>query len=161
MNSNRGLLVFLGIFVAIPGIVFTLLMARSANRAFKMDQWIATPCQIRICQIQTRTLNQTAPEYSLNLQYSFTYNQESHLSSQFELRGKKWTKDPEKISKLTQKFPSGHEATCYINPNNVNQSVLKKDSKAPLYSIWFPILFVVGGLGMAISPFIKTKPNTN
>ena len=148
---------FMGIFVAIPGIIFTLLMARSANRAFEMDQWIETPCHIQLCQLQSRNLSQTAPEYSLNLHYTFDYKGKKHHSSQFELRGKKWTKDAEKIQQLTKKFPSGSQATCFVNPNQTNQSVLKKDSKAPLYSIWFPILFVVGGLGMALSPFFTKK----
>jgi hypothetical protein len=28
--------------------------------------------------------------------------------------------------------------------------VLKRDSKAPGYSLWFPIIFVVGGLGIIV-----------
>ncbi|MFP6880316.1 MAG: hypothetical protein VCA34_05170, partial [Roseibacillus sp.] len=29
-------------------------------------------------------------------------------------------------------------------------AVLKRDSKAPGYSLWFPIIFVVGGLGIIL-----------
>ena len=43
------------------------------------------------------------------------------------------------------------ETTCYVNPVEFNSAYLKPDSLAPGYSIWFPALFVVGGLGMVIS----------
>ena len=38
----------------------------------------------------------------------------------------------------------------YVNPADVNFTMLKPDSKAAGYSIWFPMLFVIGGLGIAI-----------
>jgi hypothetical protein len=39
--------------------------------------------------------------------------------------------------------------TCRVHPRDPDFAVLKPDSLAPGYSIWFPALFVVGGLGMA------------
>jgi hypothetical protein len=38
----------------------------------------------------------------------------------------------------------------YVNPADVNFAMLKPDSKAAGYSIWFPMLFVIGGLGIAL-----------
>jgi len=37
-------------------------------------------------------------------------------------------------------------------------AVLKPDSQAPGYSIWFPALFVVGGLGIAFRALLKKSP---
>jgi hypothetical protein len=35
-----------------------------------------------------------------------------------------------------------------VNPAEPSFAILKTDSLAPGYSIWFPALFVVGGLGI-------------
>jgi hypothetical protein len=35
-----------------------------------------------------------------------------------------------------------------VNPALPAEAVLEHASRAALYSIWFPLLFVVGGLGM-------------
>jgi len=37
-----------------------------------------------------------------------------------------------------------------VNPNDADFTMIKPDSKAAGYSIWFPMLFVVGGLGISI-----------
>jgi hypothetical protein len=40
--------------------------------------------------------------------------------------------------------------TCRVDPANPDFAVLKPDSLAPGYSIWFPALFVIGGPGIAV-----------
>jgi hypothetical protein len=46
--------------------------------------------------------------------------------------------------------------TCRVNPHDPDFAVLKPDSLAPGYSIWFPALFVIGGLGMTVRAFLPT-----
>jgi len=154
--NNRWFLVFTGFFVAIPGIIFTALMWRSAMRAFEMDQWTETPCFIEKSQVKSRNFGQLSPEFSFDLQYQFQWENEKRTSKQLELRGRKWTKDIAKVNKLIDKYPARTTQTCYVNPSDSSISVLKKDSKAPLYSIWFPILFIVGGLGMSLKALLNS-----
>jgi hypothetical protein len=45
-------------------------------------------------------------------------------------------------------YPPGSAQTCFVNPALPAEAVLEHASRAALYSIWFPLLFVVGGLGM-------------
>jgi len=40
---------------------------------------------------------------------------------------------------------------CFVNPTAPDEAVLKRGSRGALFSIWFPLLFVVGGLGVAIN----------
>jgi hypothetical protein len=44
---------------------------------------------------------------------------------------------------------------CFVNPADPSFAILEKDSKAVIYTIWFPGLFVVGGLGMAVQALRK------
>ena len=55
-----------------------------------------------------------------------------------------------KAEKMAEKFPEGSRQTCFVNPSDPAFAVLKLDSKGPGYSLWFPLLIVVGGLGIIV-----------
>ena len=59
--------------------------------------------------------------------------------------------------KLAAEFPPGKMTTCRVNPRDPDFAVLKPDSLAPGYSIWFPGLFVVGGLGIALRALVSNR----
>jgi hypothetical protein len=46
---------------------------------------------------------------------------------------------------------------CFVNPKNPQLAVLKPDSLAPGYSIWFPGLFMIAGLGIGMNALIRTR----
>ena len=52
-------------------------------------------------------------------------------------------------------YPVGKETVCYVDPEDKSIAVLRKDTKAALYSIWFPCLFVIGGLGMIATAIFR------
>ena len=60
---------------------------------------------------------------------------------------------PERVVSLSV----GNETVCYLDPDAPELVVLKKDSKAALYTIWFPCLFIVGGAGMIFSALFRKK----
>ena len=45
--------------------------------------------------------------------------------------------------------PPGARSVCYVNPASAGEAILEHASKAALYAIWFPLLFVLGGGMMA------------
>jgi hypothetical protein len=44
---------------------------------------------------------------------------------------------------------------CWLDPDLPEMVVLKKDSKAALYTIWFPFLFIIGAVGMIYSALFR------
>ena len=82
-----------------------------------------------------------------------------HVAYEYEFGGQRYTSDRFKPvdgptshvdrakARLAQ-FPSGKAVVCYVDPGDPSEALLKRGSKAPLYSIWFPALFVLGGLGI-------------
>lgn len=53
-----------------------------------------------------------------------------------------------------QQYPTGSSRTfCFVNPAAPDEAVLQHGSRAALYSIWFPLLFVLGGCGMLRVPY--------
>jgi hypothetical protein len=61
------------------------------------------------------------------------------------------TKDKFKAEEALSNYPTGRNLICFVNPNNPKEAVLEHGTKAGLYSIWFPLLFVAGGLGIFIN----------
>ncbi|MEM1444175.1 MAG: hypothetical protein AAGF67_17645, partial [Verrucomicrobiota bacterium] len=63
--------------------------------------------------------------------------------------------DPRKLKKHIERYQPDTNLVCYVDPKNPDFAVLKKDTKAALYSIWFPGLFVVGGAGMILTALVR------
>jgi len=61
----------------------------------------------------------------------------------------------DKAERWVARYPSGRRVQIYVNPEKPSEAVLKRDSQAALYAIWFPALFVVGGAGMAVAAVRK------
>jgi len=80
--------------------------------------------------------------------YGYVVDGVARNGERYSLRGAGWTRDRVRAEELVKEYPEGSGQVCHGNPRDPDQAVLKRDSKAPLYSLWFPLLFVVGGAGM-------------
>ena len=150
-RSGRWFLVLLGLAVAAVGALFVWLMARSYLRAREMRSWPEVPCVILTSEIEERRHDPQSPvEFRLNVSYGYEWMNTPKTSERVSLRGSSWTSKRDLIAKRAAEFPLGMQTTCRVNPENPDFAVLQPDSLAPGYSIWFPSLFVIGGLGIAI-----------
>ncbi len=59
------------------------------------------------------------------------------------------------MKKKIEQYAVGTETVCWLDPDLPEMVVLKKDSKAALYTIWFPFLFIVGAVGMIYSALFR------
>jgi Protein of unknown function (DUF3592) len=64
-------------------------------------------------------------------------------------RGEGMIGDEDDAIALREQFSPGQQTRCWVNPAAPENSVLLHGTRAGLYSLWFPLLFVVGGCGMA------------
>jgi hypothetical protein len=141
----------LGLIIAAAGAFFCWFLWKNYQVARLMDAWVETPCEILVSEIDDNGLNQHgATKYTLVLRFGYEWNGVTHQSARVR-RHPVASSHRRKIERWTERFPSGTKSTCRVNPKNPAESQLIPDSKAALYSIWFPALFVVGGLGIAIS----------
>jgi hypothetical protein len=155
-------LIGVGLLLALSGAVFTWLLGTSFQRARAMDGWKETPCLILESELRERRIGAEVPtDYRLGILFGYEFENEAYTSEDYDLRGNAWVKEPQRILPLINKYSPGSEQVCWVNPSNPEQAVLKKETKAPGYSIWFPILFLVGGLGIivkSIFSLLKKKP---
>ena len=157
--AGRWFLAGIGLSLALVGALFVWLMARSFERAREMRAWPEVPCVIISSEIEERTIDpNSAPEYTLHVAYGYEWKGERLTSEHVTLRDHPWTSHESVIYERANQYPEGKEMTCHVNPANPKQVVIKPDSLAPGYSIWFPCLFVVGGLVMAVQALRKKQP---
>jgi hypothetical protein len=144
-------LIVIGFALAAVGCVFTWLLGSSYLRAQEMDQWVATECLILESEVRQQQLGPAVPiEYRFGILYGYEFEGERFSAETYDIRGNATVKERSKVADLVARFPAGSSRTCWVNPQKPDQAVLKKDSKAAGYSIWFPLLFVVGGIGMIV-----------
>jgi hypothetical protein len=156
MKSSTLFLVVFGLVVALIGGLFTALMWDSYRRAREMHAWPQAEAVILSSGIEERRHDEySAKEYRVKLLYGYEWKGAGMTGELLTARGNPWSKDPARIERQLEKFPAGMKTTAYLNPEKQDYAVLKPDSKAAGYSIWFPLLFVVGGLGIVVRATVR------
>jgi len=149
--SGRWFLIGTGLFTALLGALFVWLLARSFLRAREMRTWPERECVILSNEIEERRHDPQSPrEYRVNVEFGYAWQGTRMTGNQLTLRGNPWTSKFKLAEQRAAEYPPGKMTTCRVNPENPSFAVLKPDSLAPGYSIWFPALFVIGGLGMVV-----------
>ncbi len=147
--AGRGFLTGLGILLAAIGGIFVWLMWRSYDRAREMHDWPKVPCIILSSEVEERRYPGSRAEFRLNVIYGYEWSGERLTGELVTWRGNPWSSKPDVIASQVAAYPVGLRTTCSVNPDEPGLAVLKPDSMGAGYSIWFPALFVVGGLGIA------------
>ncbi len=151
MKGSTVFLVFLGLAVAAMGGLFTALMWGSYQRAANQRSWPRVEAVVLSSEVEEYQHDEFSPkEYRLEILYGYEWEGEAMTGEKLTARGSSPSKDRAKIAGEAKDFPAGAKVTAYVNPADPASAILKPDSKAAGYSIWFPLLFVVGGLGIVV-----------
>ena len=89
-------------------------------------------------------------ERRFSVLYGYQWEGANRDSELWKLRGSGWTSKEENVQALVARYPEGSAQECRVNPGDPEIAVLELESKAPGYSLWFPGIFVVGGIGMIV-----------
>ena len=157
-RAGRWFLVVLGVTIALLGAFFVWLLGRSFLRAWEMRSWPRVPCVILSSSVEERIHDpQSPPEFRPDLSFGYEWQGEPRTGDHLTLRENPWSSQRERAEERLADYPEGKTTTCLVNPADPDFAVLKPDSLAPGYSIWFPGLFVVGGLGIAIKALLAGR----
>ncbi len=156
--AGKIFLVAIGLALALIGSVFFWLMWRSFDRANHMRDWPEVECVILSAEVEERRIDPNGPaEFRVDVAYGYVWKGVPYTSDRITLRGNPWTSKSDVIEERSLEYREGMTTTCRVDPARPELAVLKMDSKAPGYSIWFPALFIVGGLGISIRALIPLK----
>lgn len=147
--AGRWFLAGMGISIALIGGLFVFLMGRSFLRAREIRHWTEVKCVILSSEVEERKHDEFSPiEYRHDLSYGYEWKGTAFTGDHLTLRSGAWTSNRKVAAERAADYPVGKATTCLVNPADPAVAVLKPDSLAPGYSIWFPCLFVVGGSGI-------------
>ncbi len=150
----------MGLFLIAAGWGGATYLWGSYERAARMNSWVEVPCHIVASEIDGTDANQRGlPKYVARVSYRYEWEGNSYVGERIR-RLPVESGERRKIEAIQARYPVGAERTCYVNAEAPEEAVLKKDSKAGLYSIWFPCLFIVGGAGMVGSALFPSGRRT-
>ena len=137
--------VALGLMLASAGVGTCWYLWATYQKAKTFDNWEQVPCEIFASTIDRSGKSQHGmTKYELKVSYRYDYAGESRTSNRVK-RLPVTSLSEKEIEEKAKPYPVGLETTCLVNPENPNYSVLKADSKAALYTIWFPGNLCGGG----------------
>jgi hypothetical protein len=146
--AGRWWLAMLGLFLALAGMLFTWVLWRSYARAEETRSWTETPCTIVGSALRSeRPSPNSNIAHRADIRYLYQFGGQTLTGTRIK-RVDGATSHEERAQDVVANYAVGSQTVCFVNPTNPTQAILKHGSRAGLYSIWFPLLFVVGGLGM-------------
>jgi hypothetical protein len=161
-RSGKAWIVVLGLVLIGAGAVGAWFLLTAYRRTKEVrEQWQTTTTTIDRSEMEeVKDGLNAAPRFEVVIKYSYTVNLESIESYRVtradgNMNGRpKLTRslsDKSAAEALLAKYPLGQQTVCYVNPKDPKQAVLDSGNMGSIYSIWFPLLFVAGGLGMIIN----------
>ena len=137
---------FMGLILIGVGSIFVQYLWHTYTRAVKMDAWVKVPCRIETMEVDDSELNQRGmPKYVFKVTYSYEFEGKPYTGDRLKLLSTE-VSDPRKLK------------NSHVDPAAPEVAVLEKNSKAAIYSIWFPFVFIIGGAGMILSALFRRTP---
>jgi hypothetical protein len=116
------------------------------QRVEETRAWPQVPCQIVSSRVaREQPTPNSNPAYRAEVRYRYAYEGKEYLGTRLK-RVDSPSQHEEVIRQRIAPWKAGTEAVCHVNPADPQVAVLKHDTRAALYSLWFPLLFVFGGL---------------
>ncbi|MBK1789707.1 DUF3592 domain-containing protein [Persicirhabdus sediminis] len=155
--GGRIFLFFLGVALAAMGGFFTYMLWHSFQLAKETRQWPEVECVIVQSRVEERLVPGSPMEYRARVFFDYELDGQSYLGEKISRRGARWTKSKERVEAVLADYPLGSVQPCWVDNANPNIAVLRHDTKAGGYSMWFPGLFFVGGLGIMVASVLPQR----
>jgi len=141
--GKLGLSLFFLFFFAI-GSFIAWIFAGQLNRVAGQRTWKKVPCTILASEVQQG--EDGGGPYVFVVRYRYEFEGRQHEGSGIQ-RGYAGSSEYSETQKLVQEYPAGASTSCYVNPANADEAVLKRDSLLLGLVFLFPLIFVVIGAG--------------
>jgi len=144
----------MGLTLILAGAFFAWRMWLSFEKAQITRGWTEVPCRITSSRVVSeRPTPNSPPAHRVELRYEYQRDGVKHVGTRIRQVEAAPTQHLDNARAKQQSYPTGSVQKCFVDPAAPEVAVLEHASRAALYSIWFPLLFVVGGLGMLRGAF--------
>lgn len=140
-------LALIGFLLAVVGGAFVYFLGRGYLMARETLSWPGHPAKVMQSSVSETRIGPKVPmEYQHDLLYRYEIDGETYYGERVKRRKNPVFKERAKAEAWVQEWPVGKEVTAFVNPDDPEEALLDHETRAPGYSIWFPALFLVGGL---------------
>lgn len=140
-------LAFIGIALAVMGGVFVVILALGYVKAKETLDWPVEEGTVVLSRVKERTLGPGVPtEYAHEILFEYRHEGEPYQGDRVKRRDNPYFKEKAKAERWVADWPVGKEVEVFVDPDNPSFAVLDHDTRAAGYTIWFPGVFLVGGL---------------
>jgi hypothetical protein len=133
------------------GAAGTFWLWKSWQKAEETRSWKPVEAVVVSSQVLTDRPTPHSPlKYTADVHYRYTFEGKAFTGTRIR-RVDGPSSHKQKAEAAVAEHRAGKTVTCYVNPAQPDFAILEHDSRAALFSIWFPVLFIVGGAGMVVS----------
>ncbi|MCX8038738.1 MAG: DUF3592 domain-containing protein, partial [Candidatus Sumerlaeia bacterium] len=141
----RGLL--FGIFFLVGGVLSYFFTVLPVSRALAARRWQPTPCKVISSTVREHS-SDDGYTYSIDILYEYEVNGKRYRSNRYDLLGVS-SSGYERKAAVVRQHPPGRETTCFVNPKDPHDAVLKRGLSPILLFGLIPLLFlVIGAAGL-------------
>ena len=138
-----GLVAAVSLFISILFVGSSYEVADSAN-------WVPTPCTIKKSWVEEhqsytrrRGGRRKRTTYEPKIEYQYSFQNQTYSSERFEIFGTE-RKSKSYSDQFVAHFPAGSASTCWVNPHQPSESVIKRNSETMAYVWILPVLICLG-----------------
>ena len=143
LGGKLGMSLFFFCFFAM-GSFFEIITIREFAQATAQRSWQETPCKIVDSKVEERSGSESP--YTFAVRYEYQVGGRTLTGTAYK-RGYRGSEKYSNVQTLVEKYPSGRNASCFVNPKDPAEVVLRRDSLLTGLVILFPLIFVVIGAG--------------
>lgn len=154
-----------GIMVAIGWSTTKMLVWTPMSSYLAARSWQQIPCTIQ----ESRLGRATGPkrdgrESRIEVTYTYSLRGREYSSSRYDLLGAYTTTDQREKREILARYPKGTRTLCWVNPENPQEAVLKRDFSADylvgsLFSLFIPAGLVA--IGWSLSQVFGVQKRLN
>ena len=140
--------VLFGLSIVFLGLIFVYVLLVAYGRAKETRSWDRVPAKmLKVEIVESRPTPNSPFQYTPVVEYQYRYQNKNYLGTLIK-RVDGPSSDKGRAEKKNKSYSKDETVDCWVNPQAPNIAILKHGTLAPLYTIWFPGLFVVAGLGI-------------
>lgn len=157
----------IGLFLMISGLAVTAMLFIPYRKAMETRAWTETPCEIlESYRKEAKESEFSQPVQRVFIKYRYTVSGKEHTGTRWRRVAFSGNLDKDVAKKtphiadadqLVAKYPAGLATTCWVNPAAPDEAVLEHYTKAAIYTLWWPMLFAVGGGGIVWSALRRRR----
>lgn len=144
-----------GIALLLAGLGFAWGLIHAWQRAEVARGWTGVPCVIVSSGVRDVAPG-NQPRWQAAVEYRYNWDGREYTGTRIR-RGEGPSAHRQQAAARAAKYPAGLKTSCFVDPEEPASAVLEHSTRAPLYSIWFPLLFAVGGAGMLRSAWRRRR----